>query len=680
MARKTTDHQNVANAVLYYSQLLKLRVFPLHDVSAGRCSCAEGSSCTRPGKHPRIRHWQDQATTDATTIDRWWRRWPNANIGIPTGRINNLIVIDIDYRDDGLANHEVYLRDRLPPTYTVDTGGHGRHLWFRYPADLPYDITNANKFPPGIDFRANGGYVLAAPSKTNKGAYPWPEVIPYDEESLQGVLGDIPRSVCDEYLKRNDADIELVSADSVKVYERLSAKEKARIERYTDQALTACLDELDQLRHRSQWDNETFRLSCKVLELAKAPWCPLTYQDAVSAIRKHVPPEDGKGWTRTRITKKIESAWNRVTSTDLVRPYPKDLPAVEPATPEPSFRFTPASHYQPKAVEWLWDKRVAKGALALLAGREDVGKSFVALTLAADLTHGTVDGCWNGRPKNVLYIATEDSWSHTIVPRLMAMGADLDKVFNLELRDDETDLELSLVMQRHMKHLEAYIASDNIGLIILDPIISSLGDVNTYKSTEVRTALAELVKVCERTGCSILGVMHFNKMNSRDVLNAIAESKAFTQVARSVLVVAKDSDAEERRILSVQKSNLGPKPKSLVYEIRNTVVGRSINIGKLHWLGETDTTAEEAHQQRIDGTNDVGTQDCAYFIKSVLLNGNGMVESQTVFTAGGKEGWTKDQLKRTKSKLRVGSKRVGEVWFWIADDAQQAEWRSELMM
>ena len=84
---------------------------------------------------------------------------------------------------------------------------------------------------------------------------------------------------------------------------------------------------------------------------------------------------------------------------------------------------TPASEIQMEAVEWVWDDhRLPLGALSLLAGDPGVGKSTLAYMLAAQLTTGTLPGCFQGIPKDVLVVAAEDSWEHTITPRLVAAG------------------------------------------------------------------------------------------------------------------------------------------------------------------------------------------------------------------------------------------------------------------
>lgn len=157
-------------ALVYYLADLNLRVFPLHDVESGVCSCPKGVRCGKDsGKHPRVTAWQKEATNDfEKVINRWWKKWPNANIGIPTGRLNDMFVIDID--KPAVWDRLILEHGNTPPTYEYITGGGGRHLWFNYPEDQL--ITNSKGgFPLGIDIRGDGGYILAPPSKTLKGAY-----------------------------------------------------------------------------------------------------------------------------------------------------------------------------------------------------------------------------------------------------------------------------------------------------------------------------------------------------------------------------------------------------------------------------------------------------------------------------------------------------------------------------
>ena len=108
-------------------------------------------------------------------------------------------------------------------------------------------------------------------------------------------------------------------------------------------------------------------------------------------------------------------------------------------------RLTPASAIAIRPVRWLWEDRLSLGTLSLLGGREGVGKTLLAYTLAADLTRGSLPGVYLGQPRSVLVAATEDSWEHTITPRLMAAGADLTRVFRVDVvAPDDVPLSLSL--------------------------------------------------------------------------------------------------------------------------------------------------------------------------------------------------------------------------------------------
>ena len=154
-------------AALAYARL-GWRVVPLFEPSASdECSCPRHGTCDRPGKHPRITRWQDTATTDEAQIREWWKAWPNASIGIATGR--GLLVVDLD-GDEGEANWCALVGDRdLPRTPTVSTG-RGHHLYLR----TEDARTSKGALGAGIDTRGDGGYVVAPPSRHASGRrYAW---------------------------------------------------------------------------------------------------------------------------------------------------------------------------------------------------------------------------------------------------------------------------------------------------------------------------------------------------------------------------------------------------------------------------------------------------------------------------------------------------------------------------
>lgn len=128
------------------------------------------------GKKPLVVDWPNKATNDVETINGWWTKWPNANIGLATGAGSGVFVVDIDGPDGETAWETLQGEiDGIPGTLESTTGK-GRHLFFRYPEGRK--IGNRGRFRPGLDVRGEGGYVVAPPSVHPSGAvYAWAEGI-----------------------------------------------------------------------------------------------------------------------------------------------------------------------------------------------------------------------------------------------------------------------------------------------------------------------------------------------------------------------------------------------------------------------------------------------------------------------------------------------------------------------
>ncbi len=149
----------------------------------------------KPGsKEPQIADWPNKATTDEATIRGWWRQWPNANIGIVTGRHRDgfFCVLDFDPRNGGNWYDDVG-PDILPPTWVVHTGGGGRHFYYKTDRPLP-----CRKLPDGVDLKGEGGYVVAPPSIITDnegrviGEYGW---------EVGGGPSDLPMAPLPEWVK-----------------------------------------------------------------------------------------------------------------------------------------------------------------------------------------------------------------------------------------------------------------------------------------------------------------------------------------------------------------------------------------------------------------------------------------------------------------------------------------------
>lgn len=149
-------------------------VCPLHSPGDGPTGCdCNKKVCHHPAKHPRTLHGVLDATTDLAKIARWWGMWPHANIGIATGAVSGLVVVDIDPRN-GAMDTLAKLADEgktFARTGQVLTHSGGWHLYYQHPGYKVPCKTNA--LGPGIDIKGDGGYVVAPPSSGVCGEYVW---------------------------------------------------------------------------------------------------------------------------------------------------------------------------------------------------------------------------------------------------------------------------------------------------------------------------------------------------------------------------------------------------------------------------------------------------------------------------------------------------------------------------
>lgn len=148
-------------------------VVPMHALgSGGSCTCGR-SDCPSPAKHPRVR-WEVAMSrrADEEEVRAWWRRWPDANVGVVTGTVSGVVTIDIDPRNQGDRTLTDLESDGtgLPPTLESETGGGGRHLWYEL-GDLELPCVELG---PGVELKAERGLIVAPPSRhASGGTYRW---------------------------------------------------------------------------------------------------------------------------------------------------------------------------------------------------------------------------------------------------------------------------------------------------------------------------------------------------------------------------------------------------------------------------------------------------------------------------------------------------------------------------
>ncbi|MBI3549879.1 MAG: bifunctional DNA primase/polymerase [Elusimicrobia bacterium] len=126
---------------------------------------APNSKIPLPGSHGF-----KEATTDPEQVLAWWKDNPERNIGIATGLKSRLLVVDVDVKNGAKGKESLASIPGLTSTRTARTPSGGSHLFYRSPN---YSIRSRIGFLPGIDIKADGGYVVAPGSSINGKIYEW---------------------------------------------------------------------------------------------------------------------------------------------------------------------------------------------------------------------------------------------------------------------------------------------------------------------------------------------------------------------------------------------------------------------------------------------------------------------------------------------------------------------------
>lgn len=368
---------------------------------------------------------------------------------------------------------------------------------------------------------------------------------------------------------------------------------------------------------------------------------------------------------------------------DLCRCLPVAVAASDTVT-EPgrrTVRLTAASRIKIRPVHWLWKDRLPVGSLALVGGREGIGKSTLGYQLAADITRGRLPGRYEGEPRAVIVAATEDSWEHTIVPRLMAARADLNMVFRVDVTTAE-GMAGTLTLPSDISALGEAIDEVSAVLVLLDPLMSRLNaSLDSHKDAEVRVALEPITALADRHQAVVLGLIHVNKGTGSDPLTRIMGSRAFAAVARAVLYVMTDPENDAVRLVGQPKNNLGRSDlPTLTFQIESHYVGDTdegpVFTGRINWLGETERSITDVLAEADEGP-DAGsaTSEAGDWLVDHLTSQGGIDESAAIKKAGKKMGHSESSLKRARKRLRVESESSGFPLrtFWKLPDTQITE-------
>lgn len=350
---------------------------------------------------------------------------------------------------------------------------------------------------------------------------------------------------------------------------------------------------------------------------------------------------------------------------DLIKSTPEWKPE-EKTTQEPdSIEIIRLDSVMAEKVDWLWPGYIPLGKLTLIDGDPGLGKSLFSVDLASRLTTG--QPMPDGSPSiqgGVVLMSLEDGLADTIVPRLEVAGANKSRVVALQgVKDSDGQYRFPLV--EDIKAIRQACESVDAKLLVIDPLMGYLGaKVNSHKDQDIRRALSPLAKMANETGLSIIIIRHLVKSDSNNSIYRGGGSIGIIGAARSALLIAKDPENENRRILAGIKSNLAPLPPSLSYTIED--VG---GIPKIVWGGITSHTADALLAIPSNPEERSALEEAKIFLEEVLVDG--AVDSREVQRQAKQVGIAERTLHRAKNALNVTSKRdlFGKAgkWLWCLD-------------
>lgn len=313
-----------------------------------------------------------------------------------------------------------------------------------------------------------------------------------------------------------------------------------------------------------------------------------------------------------------------------------DVPAtaVPAKTPKRRLIAQRASDLEPKKLVWVWPGRIPEGKLVLLGGPPGLGKSQLTAFMAATVSSGGHWPCGEGSALcgDVIMLSAEDGIQDTIIPRLIAAGANRERVYVVPAatKPDGTGRK-TFSLKTDVDLLENLAKSiGTVRLIIIDPISAYMGGSDGNGNVETREVLEPLADMANRLGIAVVAVTHLNKGGggNNSALNRFAGSIAFVAAARSAFAVIEDPEDEERRFLLQVKNNLDKKCKGLAFRLEQRLVGDGVISSNVMFesdhVSETIDEALSASENRgggKSGQSGGGKRDVVQFLRDILSSG-----------------------------------------------------------
>jgi hypothetical protein len=264
-------------------------------------------------------------------------------------------------------------------------------------------------------------------------------------------------------------------------------------------------------------------------------------------------------------------------------------------------------------------------------------------------------------PHGAVIITLEDGLGDTVVPRLVAAGADLELIRVVQLIKGPDGIDRTPTLPVDLGAIELAIEDVGAALLVIDPLVATLSlETNSYRDQDVRRVLAPLSAMAERTGVAVVCIRHLNKTCSGNAKYRGGGSIGIIGAARASFVFAENPDEPQTFIIAANKMNLCAKPPAHKYRLAEA------GALAVQWLGETSHTAQSLLSQPESGEESKAVSAAKDFLLEILAGGP--LDARKAKTEARAAGISERTLIRAKDTLGVKARKVGfgtgQHWEW----------------
>lgn len=549
---------NRAEAAKDYINQFGFSVVPLWGIDDnGNCFCSAKGKCSSAGKHPMKN--REFLISNAKEAEVFFSQHPEANIGIATGKESGIIVID----EDSYKENKGELKFDLPKTLRQSTGGGGRHFYFKYPKDVVIK-NSVSSIANAIDVRADGGFVVAAPSKHKSGKQyemncEFPEVAEAPESLVRHILEKQQTSL--------NATVKEFGVEAVEKFGLTAVRHESNDRKRSEMTYDAEIPEGKR--------NETlFKQACKLqgdgfgddavraaIHEQNAEFCKpmLKYEEVENLVESALKYEKGERIWEVSLETANESfeerslflSWGEILQTEY-------------ETPEYTIYGLP------------------KGSVGMVVGITNFGKSSFLRNLAVSLATGSpyLDMVDEGEPKRVMLLDYETPFAFykaDIEKMVSDLPEDKKKMVEKNLRSyvakEMNTPFLDLSEQKHFDYLSKAAEVFQPDLIIVDTVSAGFTIKSENDNGEITNKVMKpLQQLSTISNSVVLFAHHIGKAGSEEGSAAnnyrARGASAFEGMSLAVIQLDKKKKPTGERVSTLNYSKVkDEQPEELILKL-----------------------------------------------------------------------------------------------------------------